>query len=113
MKKYIIFTSIPLISILSLSIIFSIINLFEISIHPSIYLISIILISLTLGYFIGINIKDKGYLKGLIAGSIFILILFLISIIITRNIKIYTLLYYIIIIICTTLSTMIGINKKK
>ncbi len=113
MKKYIKIASIPLISILVLSILFSIINLFEISIHPSIYLICIILISLTLGYFIGLNIKDKGYLKGLMAGGIFVLILFLISIIITRDIKIYTLLYYLIIITCTTLSTMIGINKKR
>lgn len=113
MKKYIIIASIPLISIITLSIIFSIINLFEISIHPSIYLISIILISLTIGYIIGINIKDKGYLKGLLAGGIFISILLLTSIIITRDIKIYTLLYYLIIVASTTLSTMIGINKKR
>lgn len=112
MKKYINIALVPLISILTCSIIFSIINLFEISIHPAIYLIIMILISLTIGYLTGMKCKDKGYLKGLIVGGIFIAIMFLISIIITRDIKIYTLLYYLIILISTTLAAMIGVNKK-
>lgn len=112
MKKYINIALIPLISILTSSIIFSIINLFEIAIHPAFYLIIMIITSLIIGYLTGLKCKDKGYLKGLIVGGIFIVFLFLISIIITRNIKIYTILYYLIIITSTTLAAMIGVNKK-
>jgi putative membrane protein (TIGR04086 family) len=71
-----------------------------------------IIISLLLGYNIGKISKDKGYLKGLTSGLILITILFLISLILHANIKLITLLYYLIIIICTTLSSMIGVNKK-
>lgn len=112
MKKYINIALVPLISILTCSIVFSIINLFEISVHPSLYLISMILISLTIGYLTGVKCKDKGYLKGLMAAGIFIVVIFLISIIITREIKIYTILYYLIILTSTTLAAMIGVNKK-
>lgn len=112
MKKYLYFALVPVATIILTSIIFSILNLFKISIHPSLYLIIMILLSLTLGYLTGINCKDKGYLKGLICGAIFIAIMFLISIIITRDIKIFTLLYYLIILTSTTLASMIGVNKK-
>lgn len=112
MKKYINVALIPLASILICSTLFSIINLFEITIHPAFYLISMILISLAMGYLTGRKCKDKGYLKGLIVGGIFIATIFLISIIITREIKIYTILYYLIILTSTTLAAMIGVNKQ-
>lgn len=112
MKKYLTFVIFPLVSILVLPIIFSIINLFGIEINKFFYTIFIIIIMLISGFILGLNIKDKGYLKGLLYGVSISLVMFILSFILWSNHSIYNILYYIIIIATTTLGTMIGINKK-
>ena len=73
----------------------------------------IILISCLIGGFqIGKTSFKKGYLNGIILGSIIIFIFLLFSIFL-NSLKISTLIYYFIILIATTLGSILGINKKK
>ena len=66
------------------------------------------------GIYIGKKANKKGYLEGLKVGII-IIILFLITNYFAYKLKINskTLLYYILLLIVTTMGSMLGINKKK
>lgn len=112
MKKYLTFVIFPLVSILTLPILFSIFNLFGIEVSKIFYTFFIILIMIISGIILGLNIKDKGYIKGLLYGIGISLTMFILSFILLSDHSIYNILYYIIIIATTTLGTMIGINKK-
>ncbi len=112
MKKYLTFVIFPTTAILILPIIFSIINLFGIEINKFFYTIFIIIIMMISGIILGLNIKDKGYIKGLLYGISISLVMFTLSFVFMSNHSIYNILYYIIIVATTTLGTMIGINKK-
>ena len=63
------------------------------------------------GIYIGKKSSNKGYLSG-IKLSLIIVFIFLITTLIMKSFKIYNLVYYLIIIITTTIGSMIGINKK-
>ena len=72
----------------------------------------ILIISLILGsYKIGIQSNNKGYQKGLIFGSI-IIILFIIISLITNSFKISNFIYYLLILIISTIGSMLGILRK-
>ena len=64
------------------------------------------------GFKIGKTSINKGYLKGISLGSIIIFLFFIITLI-TKSFKWYQLIYYLIILITTTLGSMIGINSNK
>ena len=68
---------------------------------------------LILGIKNGKKSTNKAYLNGLKYGLTIVIILFLINIIFIRNISSYTFIYYVLIIISTTIGSMIGINIKK
>lgn len=55
--------------------------------------------------------KKQGYLAGLKNGAILIIILSIINIIV-KNFSITTMIYYIILLLCSSFGGMIGINKK-
>lgn len=74
-------------------------------------LITIIISCFISGLKIGKLSNNKGYLKGLILSLEIIFIFFIISLIF-KNINWYQIIYYIIIILITTIASMIGINKK-
>ncbi len=63
-------------------------------------------------YNLGKKKDKKGYIEGLIFGTIISLIFLLINILFIKNIDIYKIFYYLFIIILSTLSSIIGINKK-
>lgn len=112
MKKYLKISLVPIISILFLSIIFSILNLFYIDIPKLIYLLSMIAIMMFTGYQIGINTQKKAYKQGLLSSIIIVLLLLILTLIFNNNITINNVIYYLIIMFTTTLGSIIGINKK-
>ncbi len=73
----------------------------------------IALISLILGTINGKKASKKGYLEGLKLGGIIVLILLVMNIIFYRSFSLTTFLYYILIIISSTIGSMIGINLKR
>ena len=112
MKKIIKLSLIPLISIIILSILFSIINLFMISIPKIIYLISTIIIFIISGYLLGKEYTNKVYLKGLLLGISYS-ILFILTSIITFKYNNLELIYYLIIVSSSTFGSMYSNIKKK
>ena len=115
LKNYLIslgyFFTILLISTLIQTILyyFNILNTNIISIIK--LLIPIISISIA-SYKLGTKSKQKGYLEGIKIG-ITIIGIFTIITLLTDKLSIKSLIYYLILIISSILSSMIGINKKK
>lgn len=64
------------------------------------------------GYIIGINTNSKGWKCGLEYSGIILLVLSIINIILKTKLSISLIIFYILIIIITTLSSMFGIYKK-
>lgn len=112
MKKYIKLGIFPTASILILSLLMTILNLFNISLNKIIVTGCMIIITFVSGFLLGRSINDKGYLKGLLYGIIISLIMFILSFILMSNHSIYNIIYYLIIIASTTLGTMFSISMK-
>ena len=74
-------------------------------------MVMVMLSSFIGGFILGINVPNKGYLYGLKL-SLFMTILFIILGIIFQNFKIVNIIYYIIVTICITFGSMIGITRK-
>lgn len=112
MKKYGYVILTPIVGILSISIIFTIINLFNIKIPDIYYLICSIIIMLVTGFNFGRIIKENGLYKGLLFGLSISLIMFLLSLLIGTKLSIYMLIYYVIVTLSVSFGSMIGVNKK-
>lgn len=110
--KYIKILPIPLISIIIMSLTFSITNLLNYKTNNIIILIIMILVMLISGYILSNNITKKKYLHGLIFGIITTLILFIISIIYKPTYTYNTLIYYILLILSSMIGAMISTIKK-
>ena len=66
------------------------------------------------GFKFGVKAKKQGYLAGLKIGVILIIILFIINIVISqKTFSISMIIYYLILLLCSTLGGMLGISKKK
>ena len=75
-------------------------------------IVIILLSAFSSGFYIGMKSTSKGYLSGLKL-SASIVLLFLIINLLTKGFKWYHLVYYLIIIVTTSLGSMLGINKKQ
>lgn len=64
------------------------------------------------GIYIGKNSLNKGYLNGIILSFIIVFMFFITSLFLD-GFKVYQLIYYLIIILTTTIGAMFGINRKK
>lgn len=106
-----------IISILTLNIFISAFYYFNIIKDNTLTILRIITIIISMfigGIYIGNKTNKKGYLEGIKISLIMIILLFLISYLgFGKSIKINTLIYYLIILISTTIGSMIGINKKR
>ena len=103
-------------SILVLTLLFTLINYFNVINDKtmSIFKIIIPIISLFIGgIYLGLNTKFKGFCNGLKLGLVFIFIMILLNIIFISSFEFKNILYYLILLITTTLGSMIGINIKK
>ena len=76
-------------------------------------IIGLLIASISSGFYIGINSKNKGYINGIILGGLITLILFLLSLLITKKIVLINIIAYTIMIIVITISSILGINKRK
>lgn len=112
MNKTIKLLLIPITALLLLPLIFSIFNLLKIEIHPIIILLSIIVITFATGLITGKTNKYNGLKNGLLIGLLTTLIFILLSLILGAKLTLYSIIYYLIIIISTTLGSIIGVNKK-
>lgn len=81
----------------------------------SIFKIIIPIISLLIGgFYIGKRSNKKGFIEGIKLGLIFSIILIIFNFLALNNsFKLKYLLFYLILIISSTLGSMIGINRKK
>ena len=65
------------------------------------------------GFYIGKNSNSKGYIEGIKIGFIIILLSLILNVIIFKeNFKIDIFIYYVIILVSSVFSSIIGINKK-
>lgn len=115
-KKYAKISLIWFVFLLLYLVILTLLNYFQVIKFNSISKINFVvtaIIVLILGILNGRNAQKKGYLEGLKLGGIIILILFLLNIILFRKFSLNTLIYYAIILVSSTISSMIGINLKK
>lgn len=111
MKKEMIIILFPIIMFLLILLVNSLLNIF------GLYMVYLpfILFCLTFvlcGFIIGKKYPHKSYLKGLLSGFIITLGFFLINIIFIRLFNIKTLYYYVLIITCTTLGSMLSNLKQ-
>lgn len=102
--------------IIIFSLIYTILYYFDItssSVNNVLKIISFILVFSMSGIYIGKRSNKKGYLEGLKISLVTITLFISISLLFKYKINIYQIVYYLIILIVTTLSSMIGINFKK
>jgi len=115
-KNYLKAISIYFIIILLTSLINTSLYYFDITngnITKIIELITLIIAATISGIYIGIKSQNKGYISGLILGSIITMISFIFKIIITRKISLAFFIIYLLLITIITGSSIFGINKKK
>lgn len=112
MKNYLKISLVPIISILALSIIFSAVNLFNMTIHPMVYIVLSIVIFFIYGYLISKFSTERGYIKAIIACFLYILAFFLLSLIFKYQLSLYMIIYYLILIISSALGAMASNLKK-
>ena len=103
-------------TLIFLSIISSLTYYFDIlsdSVYNIIKLVVPVLSIVIAGIYLGHNSKEKGWLQGIKFASIFILLLFMISFLIFNNgISLKSLIYYLILLFTSTISSMLGILNK-
>lgn len=107
-KSLIIFLS----SLIIIPAFLTIFNLFKFNTSRITIIIIGALLMLIVGFITGKNSNSKGYLKGLLISVISITILVILSLIFRFKLNINSLIYYVVLVISTTLGSMIGINKK-
>ena len=116
LKKYIKITLTWIIMLIIYTFILLILNYTQVLKFNSLIKLNIIIMLITIfiiGILNGKTAQKKGYIEGIKLGSIISSILLLLNIIFIRKFSLYTLLYYLSIIISTTIGSMIGINIKR
>ena len=104
-----------IVSILILTFISTTLNYFNLINNKILNIINFIIpiFSLALGGFIiGKNSPKNGWLEGLKIGLIFIIITFIFNLIFIHNVNLKDLIFYLLLLISSTLGSMIGINQK-
>jgi putative membrane protein (TIGR04086 family) len=74
---------------------------------------SLIISTITTGLYLGLKSKNKGYINGLSLSGIIIGILLILNILISKKITLINIIIYSLILIITTTSSIIGINKRR
>ena len=88
-------------------------NLFSIKIVDTIKIITMIVATLISGLYIGLKSKNKGYINGLILGLIIAIISLVVSLLARQKLTLISFISYLLLIIVSICSSIIGINRKK
>ena len=103
-------------SFILLTFLFTILNYFNIINNNIMNIIKIIipLFALALsGFIVGKNALKNGWLEGIKIGMIIITLIILINLIFIRDINSRNFVFYLLLLLSSTLGSMFGINKKK
>lgn len=90
-------------------------NYFEILTYKTISLISfivVILLFMTIGFLIASKSQKKGYINGLIIGGFNIILFLFLTVILGETPKLSTGIYFLILLLSSTIGGMFGINYK-
>lgn len=111
--KYLKTLAIPLISIIIMSILFSITNLIGFKTNNIFILIAMAIVMFISGYLISKEIQKKKYIHGLLFGIITSILYLLLSLIFHNELTFNTIIYYLVITISSMLGSMISSVKSK
>jgi len=111
-KALLIFIGIIMITTLTTTILYNQ-NIINFTVVKILEIIGLLFSSISSGFYIGLKSKNKGYINGLILGGIISFLLLLFSLLISRKIILTNLVAYVIMIIIITISSILGINKRK
>lgn len=111
-KMYLKVLIVPTLCFLFFPLFISIFNLFGLELNKIVLIIISSLIFIVTGFLIGIHSEKKGFINGLIVGLIFILFLLLLSFMFSLKFRFVSLIYYLILLVCSILGSIFGINKK-
>ena len=87
-------------------------NVIDFSLFSIFKLLTIIISFLFFGFILGKETSKKGYLQGVKYSGLWIFFLFIITLII-HKFQLKSIIFYIIILFCSILGSILGINKKK
>ena len=93
-------------------IILAILNLIGMKSYNIVILVIMIISCFLGGFKIGKTSNKRGYINGLVLGSILVGILLLFSLFSKESINVSSFIYYLILIITCTVGSMLGIQKK-
>lgn len=113
--NYLKYVGIFLIIELLITFLTSLLNLFGLNsgITTIILLIFNLILFFVLSYFNAFKARKKGLIEGIILGSIFIVLMFLIKLsLFPGTLRISTFLYYIILVFASIFGGCVGVNKK-
>ena len=75
--------------------------------------ITLILATIITSFYIGLKSKNKGYINGLITGIVIVVVSLILSLLLKEKITIIKVISYVLIILLSTTSSILGINRKK
>ena len=110
--KYLKVLVIPIGGFVLIPLVISLFNIFGMEINKIVLIIISSIVLLITGFMIGIHSSKKGFINGLIVGLIFIMLLLLIGLIFGAKFKVSTIIYYLILLMCSVMGSILGINKE-
>ncbi len=114
-KRYMISISISFILVLVFCFLLNVLNYFDV-LNKSFYkglLILFLVISIFIGsYNLGYKSENKGYLNGIIFGFVISVLFIVLSLVLKSDLSLSSAIYYLIIVITSSIGGTIGINKK-
>lgn len=114
-NKYFTSTGISILLIIVFSFLLNILNYFDIlnsSVYKGILLLFLVISIISGSYYLGYKSDNKGYLNGIYFGVIISLLFIIISLIFKEKVTVSSFIYYLIIIIISSIGGTIGINNK-
>lgn len=109
--KYLSIIIMPVLIINILLIVLSYFNIYKYNLEATSVIITLISCFFG-GYYIGKESKNKAFLEGGKIGLIVALLYLIIRLIFVKNLNIYRIIYYLLIITITIVGSILGINKK-